>query len=907
MKNKKRFFIVDPSFQDWLGHHAPYDFAVAEGLRGLGLEVIILAHKSAGIESKEPGVSVERVFSHNAWGTSKVKSKPRKLSHKLLLLMAVVIRCFPLPFYFFFYPFRSQLKKIYNRVKAWRRHPTLFSMEWRFIIRTISRFIPPFFRKIIRLIKNLLFAVKESLFSMRPPHWLAWLSAINSLVEYYELLEALDAKNFSRDDIVFAHMITNKNLPVWGLFASRLLNNKKSGEAVLLFRFICDWMFPEKLSGKISFRLLEEAFLKGKVRGATDSTLLAEEYAKKLAVPLVTFPIPHIPHFSSVALKTAGNKPLRCVSLGNARAEKGIITIINAIRLVNEKGNGHLFSFGLQLNDPDELCKDEVENFIKNKPYNVDLYLKVLSPDDYEKILLESDVVLTPYLKSIYYSRTSGVLLEAMAAGKIVICTKGTWMEQEALRFNAGHEFIDDSNYSALSEALCKIAQNPRHYADIAETAAEQVRDFHNPDFFAKILLYGPPPKKILNGDNILICYPFANLVEQKSGSSIRESYLKRALSNYKITFFVPPQECTEGQEKYPAKLIEYKFPNRTLHFCLYTFLSGIFYLFGDKVYKSLLAFFNAYQHDRKFRLLLIQTLLGNKGVIVEYTFNMKQIAPYAKALGLPVLITALDRLASLCKNQFRYKLIDKWEKTAFESADLSFTVAKDEHEYFIKSGINNVLSPNPVDIDIYNNIKTDPSILKNNNELFSSIFFLFVGSDHEPNILAKKNIIKISIEAERMKLPWKFVVAGSCSHLSESRNNFIALGKIETKLLYALYKHCYLILSPLFSGTGSSLKTVEAFGYGKIILGAEPTFRGLSVTDGVECFIENNLDNYIPRLNKVLNMDKSYLKTVEENALKFVANYDYRICLRPYVDFLETWPDKNAFDNRLCNYKHKS
>jgi glycosyltransferase involved in cell wall biosynthesis len=274
----------------------------------------------------------------------------------------------------------------------------------------------------------------------------------------------------------------------------------------------------------------------------------------------------------------------------------------------------------------------------------------------------------------------------------------------------------------------------------------------------------------------------------------------------------------------------------------------------------------------------------------------MKEIVPYVKGLGLPLIMTEHDRHAVLCRNPLRHKIIDAWEKDAAGYADILVTVAPSEHEYFQKAGIKSILAPSTTDIiglkkRFMNMKQTAKAILREAGLNFES-FMLFVGSSNDPNKDAKERIKELALQTGYKGLGWHFVIAGNCGYPHESTNNVHILGQVSEELLCALYARCSIVVSPLSGGTGASVKTVEAMGIGRIVFGSTATFRGLRVTDGEECFIEDNLDNYLPRLEILLNHDSiNLLQTVSKKAEKFAAVYDYRTCLKPYVDFLESWP----------------
>jgi glycosyltransferase involved in cell wall biosynthesis len=908
----KRVFIADPSFQDWLGHHASYDLAVSEGLVKCGVEVIILANKVVTIDGVPAGVSVDKIFSRTAWGVKTSKYSINKISHKIFLLLQHITVCLLLIMIspaIVFYIFHRVIRKLSHRLtsiaESRKKHKGF--RKWLSGIYTIvstwiiPRFVknPPAFLKMTidwcvpPIVITVLQAVKSTISEIYPPHWAGCLISRASLRDYYELVEALDKYKFGAGDVIFAHMITAAALPLWALFASRISHKKNGSELILLFRYTCNWMSPNHIRCKIYFRLLERAFSKGGIRGATDSALLAAEYSKHLILPLVVYPIPHIQLSSIIPLMKPDNSPLKCVSLGNARAEKGIIEIIEAIRIINKDGFGNKFHFDLQVNDPDEFCGEEIKKFINESPANVNFHGSALSPQQYEKLLNDADVVLAPYWNDIYFSRTSGIMLEALAIGKIIVSTKDTWMEKELIKFDAACEIIPNRDHRALANALLKIIECFEQYLPKTVMAAKKAREFHNSHVMAKNILRRFPRKNIHPGDSVLICYPWGDCFQQRTGASTRVAYLAKILNAYNIKFFLPPQENINSSYRFHV----YPRTPRTFFYLSNRVITKLFSLI-DRGNVFLILYFLDRVRDRNFRLQALQNLLDTRAVIVEYPFYMQEIVPLARALDIPVLMTAHDRFASDSTNSLCRKMIDAWEIEAASQADAMFTVAQQDHIYFKRAGINNILSPNASDIiGTKKNMKTREqarTVVRCKTNFHLDNFLFFVGSSHPPNLRAKELIKNLAFQACNKGLSWQFVIAGTCTDTSESIGNFYALGSVDKELLWALYSLSVIFISPLPGGTGASVKTVEAMGAGKVVFGSTSTFRGLQVTDGVECFIEDDIENYIPRLEKILSSSSAgLLQEVSERAEKFAAAYDYRICLKPYVDFIEHWPNK--------------
>jgi glycosyltransferase involved in cell wall biosynthesis len=685
---------------------------------------------------------------------------------------------------------------------------------------------------------------------------------------------------------------------MWALVANRFATNKEKGELVFLFRESPQKFNMNSLKTKISIKLYENSFLKGSLRCSTDSLRLAKDYAKVLAVPLDIYPIPYITKTTSI-LKHFFNEQsvINCLILDNTNSDKNFSIIYQLIKEINSNIDTiKKFNFSLQAYNMND---DASLTHLNNMTFpNVSFYERTLSSEKYYQLIDEADVIFVPHQDHSDSSCTSRRALEAIANGKIIISHQNCWLADECIRFGAAAELVPDGDIQAVINALLKILSKINSLKSQAVSASIKIRENHNCEVFVKKLLYGPIKHSIKIGDIITISYPFSNLINGKSGNSTRVNYLMRLLKDYKLSILAPDQVISSNpMEKPPFKLYNYSENKIYLFDLWYIFLEKFFKFFGDKKDLYLLNIFNRHTWNRNFSLALTQALHGSSAIFVEYPFQTKLISIYAKAMRIPLIVTAHDQLSLIVKNKLRRNYIDKKEIESLSCADLAFTVSQNEHEYFKNIGINNILAPSTTDIHYFNFSKESKyrsiELIRTNFGCDFKVFFLFVGGNQEPNREASIYLRKIARQAHENNLKWNFVVAGSCAEPKDSTDNYIALGQVDDTMLKSLYETCYAIVSPLLSGTGASVKTVEAMGAGKIILGTQKTFRGLSVTDGVECFIENDVSNYINRLKHIVvsSDQKIVLQSMSKKAKQFAEKYDYHICLKDYKLFIQNWP----------------
>jgi glycosyltransferase involved in cell wall biosynthesis len=297
-----------------------------------------------------------------------------------------------------------------------------------------------------------------------------------------DLRAALRGAPLPPGSVLFAHMITPKQL--FGLALQVLATPAACGiETILLLRYQ-PRMYATR-AGSAALRLIEWAARHGRrVRLASDNARLASRLGRLTRLPVEVLPIPHAypagwaPAHPAIPPRRPGW--LRFVSLGNARDEKGFLEILAAIRAMATAPGGLAgLEFVLQANDPDNRVGAAIRAFAGDLPEGVILLDQALPSAAYHALLASADVVLVPYWQSIYEARTSGVFLEAVAAGKPVIATRDTWMADELAAHGAGL-LIEDRSVSDLIRAIREVTREHVRMAAAAAGGAAACLRAHN-------------------------------------------------------------------------------------------------------------------------------------------------------------------------------------------------------------------------------------------------------------------------------------------------------------------------------------------------------------------------------------------------------------------------------------------
>ncbi|BAQ66007.1 glycosyltransferase [Geminocystis sp. NIES-3709] len=278
--------------------------------------------------------------------------------------------------------------------------------------------------------------------------------------------------------------------------------------------------------------------------------------------------------------------------------------------------------------------------------------------------------------------------------------------------------------------------------------------------------------------------------------------------------------------------------------------------------------------------------------VILEYPFWGKIVSKICQEKNVKLIITAHD---ILCKqvslNTPLYQTLLAEEISNLKKADHVVCVSQEDQKFLQQWGINSQQIANPVNL----NLGQKNNVINNQEKWFNIYpwlrdnYCLFVGSGHFPNVEAVREIKKIaSIYQEKKYNPrCRFVVIGNC-HKSENEDNFISLGKVELELLSLLYQNAKLILAPMLSGTGSSLKIPEAMSFGKVVLGTKIAFRGYDIQNKIHGIIEDNLALYPDTIEQLLT-NNDELIFIGNNAQNLANNYNYKFLYEGYLKLVES------------------
>lgn len=165
------------------------------------------------------------------------------------------------------------------------------------------------------------------------------------------------------------------------------------------------------------------------------------------------------------------------------------------------------------------------------------------------------------------------------------------------------------------------------------------------------------------------------------------------------------------------------------------------------------------------------------------------------------------------------------------------------------------------------------------------AIICFFVGSSHQPN---REALDAISLMARELREDSRFlfVSAGSCCAPSIPSKNEVHLGPVTEEALDWLYSCSEIILAPLKSGTGASLKTIEALARRKVLLTTSVGARGYPLVSGRDALIIDQPEGFSRGLLRLADQPEERTR-LSAGGWEFAQQYDSDHVYKAYLPII--------------------
>jgi glycosyltransferase involved in cell wall biosynthesis len=239
-------------------------------------------------------------------------------------------------------------------------------------------------------------------------------------------------------------------------------------------------------------RLEMRGFLNRKLFLYAENSPLAAHLSELWSVQVGTLPVPAFRQVHGAAAAAAStyrrdvlqipSDNLIIASLGSARTEKGFHHIPEIIRSVRKmigesRDPVRKATFVLQASPQivgrNKTIRRAIGELKAMRSSNVKLLLESLSETEYEALLHASEVILTPYGEDEYRFRSSGIVTEAIAAGKVLVASANTYPGAMAKQYGGAAGDGPDE----IAAAIVDVCRNWKEYKERARERSAKFRD----------------------------------------------------------------------------------------------------------------------------------------------------------------------------------------------------------------------------------------------------------------------------------------------------------------------------------------------------------------------------------------------------------------------------------------------
>jgi glycosyltransferase involved in cell wall biosynthesis len=255
------------------------------------------------------------------------------------------------------------------------------------------------------------------------------------------------------------------------------------------------------------------------------------------------------------------------------------------------------------------------------------------------------------------------------------------------------------------------------------------------------------------------------------------------------------------------------------------------------------------------------------------------------KVLKRPVVLDCHDVFQTLRLQHtgiLRRVLENFLEKLAYNSADLILTVSENEKKRLVSTGFGKrriEVVPNGVDTKLFT-VHREQAEVRRKYGLEGFRTVIFVGNlEYWPNREAVQALSALIAPRvlDNVKSS-KFLVVGKSGEKMELPG-LVFTGFVSD--LPEILNASDVAVAPLFHGTGTRLKILEYFSCGLPVVSTSIGAEGLNVRDGVDIFIEDDVQNFALRVVELLKNANLASGVGKAGRLLVTSTYDWKYITR--------------------------
>jgi len=231
---------------------------------------------------------------------------------------------------------------------------------------------------------------------------------------------------------------------------------------------VAPWMVGGYPYEKIIGKLRRMGVIRDRIHLYTETLKHAQNLRKEnLGITVDVCPYPIVAKLAPGKTDT-GQKEISVCLLGGGRRDKGFQHMFGIISKYQKLANDReQVQFILQFPRAMDRLEAEVEKIASLN--GVKLLENQLSQSDYHEYLHQSDIMIFPYTRGVYETRGSGIVCQAVAAGKPIVVTRSTALAERITHDNGLEADVGDE----FAKAILEIVRNIEIFKRNAEIARE--------------------------------------------------------------------------------------------------------------------------------------------------------------------------------------------------------------------------------------------------------------------------------------------------------------------------------------------------------------------------------------------------------------------------------------------------